>query len=72
MKTDSEKVFDKISRKEQVLIENVNKFIKDCKSIDKNTVFTHGQDKLLACICIATGLYNFKRELGYFRELENF
>ena len=68
VKTNSEKVFDKISRKEQVLIENVNKFIKDCKSIDKNTAFIHGQDKLLACICIATGLYNFKRELGYFQE----
>ena len=70
VKTTSQIIFDRISRREQVLIENVNKFIKDFKSIDKNTAFTHSQDKLLASICIATGFYNFKKELRYYNNLD--
>lgn len=66
VKTTSQIIFDRISRREQVMIENVNKFFKDFKSIDKNTSFNHGQDKLLGCICVAAGMYNYKRELGYY------
>ena len=59
-------LFDKISRSEQVLIENVNKFLKDCKSINKDCAFFHGRKKLLYCIITAIGLYNKKLDWGYF------
>lgn len=66
LNTLSKRVFDRITRSEQVLIENVNKFIKDCRSINKLDAFRHGESKLLACVTIAIGLYNMKRKYGCF------
>ena len=65
-------IFDRISRQEQVVIENVNKFLKDCKSIDKDTSFKHGDEKLFLCICIGMGFYNMKLSWGYFQPSINY
>jgi hypothetical protein len=66
----SRRIFDKISRKEQI-IENVNKFFKDCRSINKLDTFMHGDHRLLACIFIAVGFYNMKRSWGYYQPFES-
>ena len=60
-------IFDTISRREQVLIENANKNIKECRSVNKSDVFRHGEARLLACVFISIGLYNLKLSWGYFR-----
>jgi hypothetical protein len=65
--TSSRQIFDKISRKEQVIIENVNKFFKDCRSINKLDTFMHGDHRLLVCVFIAVGFYNMKRSWGYYQ-----
>ena len=62
-----ERVFDKISRSEQVLIENANKGIKECKSVNKQDTFRHGDHRLLACVFISVGLYNLKLDWGYYK-----
>ena len=64
---DSKKVFYQISKREQQLIEHVNAFVKQCKSVNKEDSFIHSESRLLACISIAFGLYNLKRSWGYFR-----
>lgn len=63
----SREVFYRVSKKEQRLIEHVNAFVKQCKSINKENTFVHNESRLLACIVIAFGLYNLKRSWGYFR-----
>lgn len=70
VKTTSQKIFDKITRSEQVLIENVNKFLKDCRSINKQDSFRHGEGRLVACVSISIGLYNLKKMNGYFDRVE--
>jgi hypothetical protein len=65
--TFGQEVFTIITKREQQLIENVNSYIKQCCSIDKEHVFIHLEAHLLACIYIAVGLYNLKREWGYYR-----
>lgn len=70
--TPEKRVFDAISRSEQVVIENVNKFIKDCKSIDKDTSFKHGDEKLLLCVCFGIGFYNMKLSWGHFQPSINY
>lgn len=55
-----------ISKKEQVLIEHINCFFKKCKSVNKEDCFIDNQKRLLACIKISLGLYNYKRGLGYY------
>ncbi len=60
-------VFDAISRQEQVMIENANKFIKENKSVNKQDTFKHGEHRLLACVFISIGLYNLKKDWGYFQ-----
>ena len=62
-----EHIFDSISRREQVLIENANNYIKEAKSVNKLDTFRHGEHRLLACVFIAIGLYNLKRTWGYFQ-----
>jgi len=57
-------IFDGISREEQRVVERVNKFVKDARSVNKQDVFRHSEEKLVACVFIATGLYNFKRSWG--------
>lgn len=42
-----EHVFDRISRQEQVLIENVNNFIKKSKALNCHLKFIHGEHRLL-------------------------
>lgn len=70
VKSIGQKVFDKITRSEQVRIENINKFIKDCRSVNKQDSFRHGEGKLVACVAISIGLYNFKKMHGYFSTIE--
>jgi len=59
-------MFDKISREEQKVVESVNKFVKDARSLNKLDVFRHSDDKLLACVFIGAGFYNLKRSWGYY------
>ena len=67
VKSWEQRVFDKISRSEQVLIENANKGIKECKSVNKQDTFRHGDHRLLACVFISIGLYNMKLDWGYYK-----
>lgn len=53
--------FDEISRKEQVKIENVFSILKKMKCLSKGTRFHHGKEKLICCIFIACGWYNYKK-----------
>ncbi len=66
VKTWAQRVFDNISRSEQVMIENVNKFIKDARSVNKQDMFRQGPHRLLACVFISIGLYNRKKLFGYY------
>lgn len=66
VKTNDQRVFDVISRREQVIIENMNAHFKICRSVNKEDSFYHGDRRLLACIFIALGMYNLKRDWGYF------
>jgi len=59
--------FFKVSKREQRLIEHVNKFIKGFRSISKEDIFVPNEAKLLACISIDMWLYNLKRSYGYLR-----
>ena len=54
--------FDRISRNEQVLIEHVNRFIKDCKVLSKKAVFKHSRALHVACVITFCGWYNWKKE----------
>jgi hypothetical protein len=67
VKTTSQKLFDRVSRKEQKAIEHVNQFIKDCRSINKADTFRHGEHRLVGCVFISVGMYNMKLRLGCFR-----
>jgi len=62
-------IFDRISRSEQKAVENVNKFFKDARSVNRQDVFRHSEEKLLLCVIIATGFYNLRRTWGYFEPL---
>lgn len=64
--TEAHRIFDSISRSEQVIVEHVNCFIKKCATLSKQHKFNHGNEKLVACVFIVCGWYNRKRELGYF------
>ncbi len=64
-KSFGEKMFDRISRRKQVPIENVNLFFKSCKSVNKEDTFKHSNEKQLGCVFVAIGLYNLKRSWGY-------
>jgi hypothetical protein len=63
----AQQVFDKVTRKEKVLIESVNKFFKDFQSLNKLDTFRHSEEKLLACVIIVAGFYNLKRSWGYYK-----
>ncbi len=65
-KTFGGKMYDRITRREQVLIENVNSYLKQCRSINKEDTFRHNESKLVACVIIGIGLYNMKRSWGYY------
>jgi len=65
--TPGRQMFDEISRREQVFIENVNKWIKDCRSINRQDVFVHGDHLLFCCIFAVVELYDIKKCWGYFQ-----
>ena len=67
VKTMEQVIFDKISRSEQVAIENANNFIKENKSVNKQDTFRHNEKRLVACVFISIGMYNLKRSWGYFK-----
>jgi hypothetical protein len=55
-------------REEQKPIEHVNCFIKKWKSL--KTVFNGSYKKLVLISMIAPGVYNFKKQRGYYLPLE--
>ena len=70
-KDELHKTFDHQTRREQVLIENVNHILKQNVSINKKTPFIHSRDKLVACIVSCIGLYNLKKSWGYYSQITN-
>lgn len=67
IETRSQRIFTTVTKREQVLIENVNNFIKKCKSINKSDTFHHNKAKLVACVFICVGMYNYKHWIGYYK-----
>ena len=59
-KNPAAELFDKQSRSEQVIIENINSMIKKARVLDKEIRFRHSRDKLIMSIFIVCGLYNFR------------
>jgi hypothetical protein len=60
-------VFDQISRSEQAMVEHINNFIKKCAVLDKTTKFIHSDhSKLVACVFIVCGWYNFRKINGHY------
>jgi len=53
--------FDKISRNEQRKVEHVNCFIKK-NILSKTSKFRWSHEKLVLCIMISCGLYNYKKK----------
>jgi hypothetical protein len=64
VRTEAEKVFDRISRSEQVAIEHINNFIKKSSTLSKLNKFHHGIDKLVPCVFIICGWYNMRLSEG--------
>jgi hypothetical protein len=65
--TDAQDVFDDISRTEQSAVEHVNNFIKKSAVLSKQNKFVHpSTDKLVACVFIVCGLYNYKKLKGHY------
>ena len=58
--TYGKRAFDRISRKEQAIVENVNCWLKKAVTLDKSTNFRHGNEKLYLCVFICCGLHNWK------------
>jgi hypothetical protein len=56
------RVFDRISRTEQVVIEHVNNFIKTCHSLSKSNQFHHSTEKHVAIVFVVSGWYNWMKE----------
>lgn len=67
IKTNGHVLFDYISRKEQICIEHINSHFKRCRSVSKHVQFRHDHATHKACILIACGLYNWKRQNGFYR-----
>ena len=61
-KTPEHKKFDQVSRQEQIVIEHVNCWLKKSKTVDKETKFRHSRSKLILCVFIVCGLYNYKKQ----------
>jgi len=67
LKTKEQQHFDFISRKEQILIEHVNRFIKQWKVLSKRVVFKHSRVLHVSCVMISCGWYNMmKTKYGMF------
>jgi len=54
------------SCEERRIIERVNKFFKDARSLNKLDVFRHSNEFLVACVFIAAGFFNLKLSRGHF------
>ena len=67
VKTPQKRVFDRITRREQILIEHVNCWVKSSATLSRGSRFTHGEDKLNMCVFIVCGLYNMRRRSGSFQ-----
>jgi len=66
VKSLGKQIFDKQSRKEQIIIEHVNCFIKKCATLSRENKFIHGHDKLIACVISVCGWYNYKKLNGHY------
>ena len=65
--SEGKRKFDRITRREQVIIEHVHGWIKSSKSISKGSRFVHVEQKLVMCMYIVCGLYNLRRLNGDFQ-----
>ena len=65
IKTDQQRVFDTITRKEQVVVEHVNCFIKKCKSLTKEGRFIHSPETLAGIAIVVCGWYNWRKRCGF-------
>ena len=63
--SEGKRKFDRITRRDQVMIENVHRWIKASKSISKGSRFVHGEPKLVYLHCMR--LSNMRRLNGDFR-----
>lgn len=70
VKTGGQKIYDKIARREQRRIEHINNYFKLCRSVNRLDTFYHSEDRLLACILIAIGMYNMKKAWGYYIKIK--
>ncbi len=59
--TPAHKIFDGISRSEQVIVEHVNSFIKQVAVLSKTSKFCHKLPFLVNCVFIVCGWYNFMK-----------
>ena len=66
LQSEAKRVFDRIARKERVVIEHINGHFKRYRSVNKEGAFYHGDHRLLACIIVSIGSYNLKKSWGYF------
>ncbi len=67
LEKEAKQIFDAVTRREQVEIERLNNFIKKHKSVDKDCAFHHRSERLILCVFILAGLYNFKKSIGYYQ-----
>ena len=65
LKSEQHKVFDKVTRSEQIVVEHVNCFIKKCKCLSKEGKFIHSHETLALLSLIICGWYNWRREKGF-------
>jgi hypothetical protein len=60
--SDEAREFDRISRMEQIVVEHVNKHIKDCKDLSKSNQFRHGKDMHMCAVFFCCGWYNYMKK----------
>ncbi|KAL0481378.1 hypothetical protein AKO1_012708 [Acrasis kona] len=58
--------FDRISRREQKIVEHINGFFKKCRTVSKKKAFEHSVPLHIRCVGMACGLYNFRKACGEF------
>lgn len=70
LQTPAHKLYDKITRAEQKPIEHVNCFIKKYKLLSKTTTFTGKRSHLVMVVLMVCGMYNYKKQNGYYTSSE--
>jgi hypothetical protein len=63
LNSEESRQFDAISRHEQVLIEHVNKHIKNCKVLSKSNQFHHARHMHMNTVFVCCGWYNFMKKI---------